>query len=570
MGDYLNPGNEKFHNYVNDDIYVDKTGLIAYTNDRISKSGKFMCVTRPRRFGKSYAADMLTAYYSRGCDSRAMFDGREISKSPSYETHLNKYNVIYVDFSSYIKSCPRTFSVTDILDRFFAKLTSEIRDENPDIVPGENDSFSDFLAAVHKKTDIPFIFVIDEWDAFFRNRKDDVAGQKEFMDSLEAILKGKPYVALAYMTGILPIKKYCTGSALNMFDEFTMLRPGPIKEYIGFTEKEVENLCAGSKFTAKDMKDWYDGYSLGGLEIYNPNSVVCALRYGELSNYWSGTEAYEDLLSYIKVNVDGLHAALRAIFANEKYVLDVQTTFPNDLVNLKYKEDYIIALIHLGYLSYNSEDKTVTIPNHEVRIQFEDTVSKMGPSVVTTYYEYTQKLLDATLSACAEDVACLIGKIFAKFTRRTGYENEDDFGNFIYSSYIAAEDYYDVVREASTRWLKRADYLFYPNLMKARAGRTYLPGVIIELKNNKSAEEAADQIEEKGYDDYFEYRGYHGDVIHVGLDFKKMAAEKRLKLAKESSSEKEPHDKTCFYGNDARLDTRAEIVHFCEIRKYRI
>ncbi|MCD8205148.1 MAG: AAA family ATPase [Clostridia bacterium] len=567
MGDYLNPGNEKFHNYVSDDIYVDKTGLIAYTNSHISKSGRFMCVTRPRRFGKSYVADMLTAYYSRECDSSALFDGLDIAADETYKAHLNKYNVIYFDVAQIIKT---DVDAKSGIAKLTCKLIKELKREFPATDFADDEDLFSVISDVYRENQIGFVVIIDEWDCPFRERKNDSESQKLYLQFLKDMLKNRAYVSLAYMTGILPIKKYCTGSALNMFDEFTMLRPGPLKEFIGFTEEEVGKICVESEFTEKDMKDWYDGYCLDGLEIYNPNSVVSALRFGELSNYWSGTEAFEDLLSYIKVNVDGLHDALCSIFANEKYVLDVRTTFPNDLVNLKYKEDYIIALIHLGYLSYNSKDKTVTIPNHEVRILFEDAVIKMGPSVVATYYEYTQKLLDATLSACAEDVACLIGKIFAKFTRRKGYENEDDFGNFIYSSYIAAEDYYDVVREAQTRWLKMADYLFYPNLLKARAGRTYLPGVIIELKNEKTAKAAADQIEEKGYDDYFEYRGYHGDVIHVGLDFKKMTAEKRLELAKKSSSGNESKDKTYSSGNDAGLDTKAEIVHFCEIRKYRI
>ncbi|MCD8201038.1 MAG: hypothetical protein LUD47_03115, partial [Clostridia bacterium] len=209
-------------------------------------------------------------------------------------------------------------------------------------------------------------------------------------------------------------------------------------------------------------------------------------------------------------------------------------------------------------------------PNYEVRIQFEDAVSKMGPSIVATYYDYTKKLLDETLSMNAKGVATMLGKLFAEFTKMLGYTGENDFGNFVYHSYMVAEDYYDVVREAPTRWLKRADYLFYPNLLKARAGETYLPGVIIELKNQKSAKEAADQIEEKGYDDYFEYRKYHGDVIHVGLDFKKVTPEERKAIAKEYATAAEESDGDVSVGNDAGLDTEAKVVHICEIRKYRV
>ncbi|MCD8201580.1 MAG: AAA family ATPase [Clostridia bacterium] len=567
MGNYLNPGNRGFQECINEDIYVDKTGLIAYTNSRLSKRKKYICVSRPRRFGKSYAADMLTAYYDCGCDSRALFNGLDISKSPDYETHINRYDVVYLDASSFFEESHREgFStVLQILNRLKELLTHELMTEYPEVQRGE-EPFTDYLSNVFKSSDTPFVFIIDEWDAVFRIFKNDVEGQTEYLGFLNTLFKQKKYVALAYMTGILPIKKYGTNSALNMFEEYTMLDPGPVKEFIGFTEDDVKKLCVDSNLTEKDIKDWYDGYTLDGLDIYNSNSVVKALNEGKLDNYWTKTEAFDDLLSYIKVNVDGLHDDLLSIFANENYVLDVRTTFPGDLVNLKYKEDYIIALIHLGYLAYDSVHKTVTIPNYEVRIQFEDAVSKMGPSIVATYYDYTKKLLDETLSMNAKGVATMLGKLFSEFTRRIDYKEEDDFGNFVYNSYMVAEDYYDVVREAPTRWLKRADYLFYPNLLKARAGETYLPGVIIELKNQKSAKEAADQIEGKGYDDYFEKRSYHGDVIHVGLDFKKVTPEERQALASQEVSSEDGVS----VGNDANLNEQSKIVHFCEIRKYTI
>ncbi|MCD8200566.1 MAG: AAA family ATPase, partial [Clostridia bacterium] len=226
---YFNAGNGLFKGHFKSKYYVDKSGLIDYTNSVIGDDVfKYMCVSRPRRFGKSFAADMLTAYYVRGCDSHAMFDGREVSKCEDYDTHINKYNVIHVDISSYMKSCRYDASVFSVLDDLQTRLAAEIMDEYPDIVPDPTDKFSDYLNTVYKTTDIPFVFIIDEWDAIFRNRKDDVEGQKAYLNFLESMLKGKEYVALAYMTGILPIKKYGTHSALNMFKEYTMLRPGPV------------------------------------------------------------------------------------------------------------------------------------------------------------------------------------------------------------------------------------------------------------------------------------------------------------------------------------------------------
>ncbi|MCD8205259.1 MAG: AAA family ATPase, partial [Clostridia bacterium] len=213
MGIYLNPGNKNFQEHIERRIYVDKSGLIRYTNELIYYKDKFVCVSRPRRFGKSHVADMLTAYYGRGCDSHAQFDGLEIVKDDTYELHINKYNVIHVDVSGYLKSYSHNATVIDILDRLISKITSELKKEYPDVIRSKDDNFPDYLAEIYDATKIQFVFIVDEWDAIFRNRKDDLAGQREYLDWLEALLKGRVYVALAYMTGILPIKKYATGSA---------------------------------------------------------------------------------------------------------------------------------------------------------------------------------------------------------------------------------------------------------------------------------------------------------------------------------------------------------------------
>ncbi|MCD8206139.1 MAG: hypothetical protein LUD29_06000 [Clostridia bacterium] len=233
-----------------------------------------------------------------------------------------------------------------------------------------------------------------------------------------------------------------------MFSEYTMLKPGPVKEYIGFTEEEVARLCEGSKFTAKDIKDWYDGYNLDGLEIYNSNSVVSALREGVLTSYWTDTDAFEDLLSYIKMNVDGLHDVILKPLANERYVLSSSESFKNDLVNLESKNDYLVALVHLGYLSYNFGDGTLKIPNNEIRIQFVDSIGMVEPSVLARYYTYSNGLLDATLSLDAVAAAEMLGRMFSEFTIKTGYSYEDSFDDFIFSAYMSANDYYDVIHEA--------------------------------------------------------------------------------------------------------------------------
>ncbi|MCD8201495.1 MAG: AAA family ATPase, partial [Clostridia bacterium] len=394
MGDYLNPGNELFRGDFVNKYYIDKSGLIKYTNSVIGDNVfKCMCVSRPRRFGKSFAADMLTAYYDRGCDSHALFDGLDISQSPDYETHINKYDVIYFDAGGFFDVWNvNGLTTLQTVSKFEEMLEGDLAKAYPEVSRGSG-SITDYLSDVYEYTNTPFVFVIDEWDAVFRVSKDDVEGQKAYLKLLNAILKQKKYVALAYMTGILPIKKYGTNSALNMFKEYTMLRPGPVKKFIGLTEDDVKMLCVGSKFTIEDIKDWYDGYTLDGLEIYNSNSVVSALSEGVLDDYWNKTEMFEDLLSYITVDVDGLHDVILKLLAKETYVLPSYNSFQNDLVNLESKNDYLVALIHLGYLSYDSRDGTLKIPNHEVRIQFVDSLGSMKESIVAKFYDYSNKLL---------------------------------------------------------------------------------------------------------------------------------------------------------------------------------
>ncbi|MCD8201036.1 MAG: AAA family ATPase, partial [Clostridia bacterium] len=332
MGKYLNPGNNELKNHLKNPYYVDKSGLIELLNNRMENNDdRYLCVSRPRRFGKSYAADMLTAYYSRGCKSRKLFAKLKIAKTPTFKRHLNKYDVIHIDVAGFLVSLNPSVSTSEAVEILKNDILFEVKQAYPRISVVRDDLVL-YLDAIHSKYSRGFIFVIDEWDAPFRISKNDADGQTAYLRFLQGLFKGNDFVAFAYMTGILPIKKYCTESALNMFKEYTMLSPGSVKEFIGFTEEEVGKLCAGSKFTKQNIKDWYDGYSLDGLDIYNPNSVVSALSENRLDNYWTGTEAFDNLLSYIKLNVDGLHDALLRIFAKEKFVLDVRTTFPGDLV----------------------------------------------------------------------------------------------------------------------------------------------------------------------------------------------------------------------------------------------
>ncbi|MCD8205363.1 MAG: AAA family ATPase, partial [Clostridia bacterium] len=278
MSNYLNLGNEKFQISLDSEIYVDKTGLIEYTNKTVSTRQRFICVARPRRFGKTMAAEMLEAYYCRGCDSHTQFDGLAVSKTEKYEAHINKYNVIHINMVEVLSD---EKNIENGLQDLKSDLADDMKTEFSDIAFKKEELISMFKT-VYGDTGFKFVFIIDEWDCPFRERKDDTEGQRKYTMFLRDILKDQSYVALAYMTGIHTIKKFCDNSSLNMFQEFSMEMPGPVKQYFGFTDDEVKALCAERGFSYDGIRDWYDGYVFENkpgedLHMYNSNSVVSAI-----------------------------------------------------------------------------------------------------------------------------------------------------------------------------------------------------------------------------------------------------------------------------------------------------
>lgn len=352
MGIYLNPGNVSFCKAINNDIYVDKTNLIAYTNSRIDKADCFICVSRPRRFGKSMAADMLTAYYSKGCDSKRLFAGRNVEEEKSFSQHLNQHNVIRLDIQKFLET---ERSLDNFIEEMEKAVLREIMEEFPDSKDfGEGCRLKFVLEKIFARTGQGFIFIIDEWDCVFRIAREHQEYQKDYLSFLRGLFKGSPYVDLAYMTGILPVKKYGEHSAINMFKEFSMLNPGKIAEYFGFTAPEVEMLCKHYHVDFAEAQKWYDGYLIGEYHIYNPQSIVELMESGEFQSYWTGTETYEALKVYIDRNFDGLKEAIIAMLGNGHCKID-PSTFQNDMTTFKAKDDVLTLLVHLGYLTYDKK-----------------------------------------------------------------------------------------------------------------------------------------------------------------------------------------------------------------------
>ena len=356
MGNFVNPGNDAFQATLNAKIYVDKSGLLNYTNSVLASTDAYICNSRPRRFGKSITANMLTAYYSRGCDSEEMFSQLEISQSPDFKKHLNKYDVIHLD----VQWCMEPAGGPEHIVSYISEQTiMELMMYYPDVVTKNMRSLPEVLARINAATGRRFVIIIDEWDVVIRDEAANLKVQNEYISFLRGLFKGTEptkYIQLAYLTGILPIRKEKTQSALNNFDEFTMLSPSVLAKYIGFTEDEVRKLSEVYHQDFEKVKRWYDGYFLNDYQVYNPRAVVSVMLKGEFKSYWSETASYEAIVPLINRNYDGLKTAIIEMLSGSAVKVNT-ATFTNDIVNIRSKNEVLTYMIHLGYLGYDQYKK---------------------------------------------------------------------------------------------------------------------------------------------------------------------------------------------------------------------
>lgn len=366
MGRFVNPDNAAFQVALNSKIYVDKTKLLEYTNSILDTVDAYICNSRPRRFGKSYTANMLSAYYSRGCDSEKMFSGLEIGKVKDFKEHLNRYDVIHIDVQWFLANvrnvdCVVTYITESVLNELKLIYPEEI---SQDVI-----TLSEALSRVRESTGQKFIVIIDEWDVLIRDEAANKNVQEEYLNFLRGMFKGTEptkYIQLAYLTGILPIKKEKTQSALNNFNEYTMLSAGKLSPYIGFTEEEVKALAIQYDQDYDEVKRWYDGYTLGKEHLYNPKAVVSIMLNGEYRSYWSATGSYEVIVPLINMDFDGLKTAIIEMLSGA-FVKINTSMFQNDAVNFKSRDDVLTYLIHLGYLGYDRRTESAFVPNEEIR-----------------------------------------------------------------------------------------------------------------------------------------------------------------------------------------------------------
>ena len=513
MGIYLNPTNESFQEAVNSEIYVDKTGLITFTNRKIKTSQKHICVSRPRRFGKSMNLGMLAAYYSKGCRSKKIFNHFLVSNDETYLKHLNKYNVIYINMQDFLSGSK---DIEDMLQRLKKRLFKEFMEEKPeanlDFDDGLNFWMEDFYKATKRKK--PFVVLLDEWDCVMREHKNDKEALKTYLDFLRNWLKDKSYIVLTYMTGILPIKKYGTHSALNMFDEYSMLESDGLEKYIGFTDDEVLGLCQKYGIDFEQMKSWYDGYNLEGTELYCPRSVVKSISSKKFRGYWTETETYEALAKYIAMNFDGLHDTIEKLLANQSQPV-VTRTFTNDMVTFTNKNDILTLLIHLGYLGYNSLDKTVYIPNKEIADEFVVSMEATGlwKETIETVLQSRQLLAD-TLHGNADVVAQAIEKVHDSNSSILNYNNEQSLRFIILIAYYYAKEQYEIIQEMPSG-KGFADIVFIP---KHNVDTEKYPPMVVELKWDDTAETAIKQIKDRNYPD--KLKSFE-KILLVGISYEK-------------------------------------------------
>lgn len=489
MGMYLNIGNDGFQS-IRKGLYVDKSELIAFINHTLGTEDKLTCVSRPRRFGKSFAAKMLCAYYDKSCDSRELFCDLQIAKDATFETHLNWYNVLYLDITWFISTAQ---NIRNTVQNLQEQVINELRDIYPYI--NEIHSLPMALAKINELTGQKFIVIIDEWDALFREAKSDTELQTEYLKLLRGMFKSNQtdkMIEAAYMTGILPIKKYGTQSALTDFREYTMIQPQKLAEYVGFTETEVKELCQMYDMNFEEAKQWYDGYSFNRIKsVYSPNSVIRAVKSGEFGDYWTETETYESLKSYIGMNEDGLKDAVIGMLAGAREKINTRT-FQNDMSNIKNKDDVLTLLVHLGYLAYDSGKREVYIPNQEVADEFKNAVEYSGWQGVSKALRESEKLLEATIRKDADAVARGIDEVHLANTSVLAYNNEIALSCVVTIAYYAARKDYTLIRELPAG-KGFADIVFVPRR------HTDKPALIVELKWDKSAQGAIAQIKERKY-----------------------------------------------------------------------
>ena len=513
MSFYLNKKYDKFVSYYNDNIFVDKSMLLSITNSNLNvERKKYMCVTRPRRFGKSMALSMLNAYYSKGCESSNIFDELKISKDPSYLTHLNKHNVIYIDMFSIYTTVKNK---NDFFKELVTNFLDDINEAYPNVLKDIDNTIGKAIIRINSRLNERFIFLIDEWDVIYREKGNDKKLCEEYTDFLRNLFKSADIsscIDLVYMTGILPIKRYSTESSMNMFKEYNMLDAGELYSYYGFTEEETRNLCTKYNRNFNEIKQWYNGYKLNGVDIYNPKSVVDSICSGSCKDYWVQTSATEGVVKYMRYDHGVLKDTIIKMLSGENIFVEVND-FQNDLTQINSKDSALVVLVHLGYLAYIPTDVLgkgyCYIPNYEIRCEFKQAFRTLKWKDIYNPIFNSDALYEETLKGNTKFINETFDKNHLDLAGPFNKNKEDVLGIIVQISYYRTKEFYNIKKE-DTSTLGRADLTFIPY------DNTHIP-LIVELKVNSTPTEAISQIKSKEY--YNSLGEYHGDVLLLGISY---------------------------------------------------
>lgn len=502
--------------------FVDKTALLQELFPYIDQGKKCLCITRPRRFGKTVMANMISAYLGKGKDAKELFDKLYISQSDYYTAHLNKYNVISISFNELPRNCK---SYESYIDRIQNRLIRDLIEIYPSCKVHENEALWDILQYIYETEEAKFIFVLDEWDFIFHRDFVSAEDKKDFISFLSMLLKDKAYVLLAYMTGILPIAKYSSGSELNMFVEYSMASQAKFGDYFGFTDDEVDVLYQKyldstnkPTISREGLRIWYDGYhTLAGERMYNPRSVVTALSNNQLSNYWTSSGPYDEIFYYIKKNVDVVREDLALMVAGEVVPAQVQE-YAATSMNLQTRDEIFSAMVVYGFLNY--ENGKVAIPNKELMDKFADMLQKESSlGYIYQLAHESDRMLRATLAGDTKTMAEILAYAHNTETPLLSYNHETELSAIVNMVYLSARNTYDIQREdkAGTGYV---DFIFYPK------NRSKEDCLILELKVDSTPDEAIQQIKERNYILRFtgklgEDTGYTGRILAVGIGYDK-------------------------------------------------
>ncbi|MCI6018966.1 MAG: ATP-binding protein [Clostridiales bacterium] len=502
--------------------FIDKTMMLKELFPLVEEGSNYLCITRPRRFGKTVMANMIASFFSKGRDSDEIFRKLQIYQDKDYQKYINQYTVIHIMFNDLPRKCN---SYEAYIGRIEDVLIKDLKKEYPDLLINTQEAIWDILLEVHaEKQEQKFIFVLDEWDFILHQNFVTEEDKAEYLLFLRNLLKDRPYVSLAYMTGILPIAKYSSGSELNMFAEFTITNEQRFSEYFGFTEREVDRLferylksdIPKKRLTRDDLRVWYDGYhTCAGERLYNPRSIVLSLSNNNTGNYWTSSGPYDEIFYYIENNVADIRDDLVLMVSGMAVPAKIQE-YAATSMNLQTRDEIFSAMVVYGFLTY--ENGRVMIPNKELMDKFSDVLRK-EPSLGYVYRlaKESDRMLSATLAGDTDTMTEILELAHDTEVPLLSYNNETELTAVVNLVYLSARDNYRVEREDKAG-IGYVDFIFYP--IKDKNADC----IILELKVDRTPEEAIQQIKDKRYALRFkeklgEKTRYTGRILAVGISY---------------------------------------------------